>query len=192
MSTYDKTYYKAITTEQANRIKAYVGAAVRNIDSNDVEKFFMPLLGSLKNGHRYIVLGCRFGPTGTLYLHRINAYFQSPEHYDTGELIELTGNMSYPFRFPEVDYRIEQIIRKFISFLFEDGNTNRLQEQDSSQSGGEVYTGRPVYGEPDGLEYAAGRTCDEACAVRQGAGIIKPQAELSIRDGEVHETSWGD
>ena len=192
MSTYVRTYYKAISTEQANRIKAYINGALRKIDNNQVEKFFTPLLGSLKNGHRYLVFGCNYGPDGgPLRLAKVNAYFQHPDHYDVGELIELNGNMARPFSLPdEYDYRIEQIIWKFISFLFEDGNFDRLQEQETPESGGEVYPGRAVYGEPDRIEYAAGRSCDQASVICQREGLREPEVELSVRHGEVHKASW--
>ena len=191
MSTYVRTYYKAISTEQANRIKAYINGALRKIDNNQVEKFFTPLLGSLKNGHRYLVFGCNYGPDGgPLRLAKLNAYFQHPDHYDVGELIELKGNMAKPFSLPaEYDYRIEQIIWKFISFLFED-DTVGLQKQETPEPGGEVCTGRAVYGEPDRIEYAAGRSCDQASVVCQTEGIRKPEVQLSLRNGQVREASW--
>ena len=188
--TYARVYYKAISSEQANRIKGYVSAALRNIDSNEMEKFFAPLLGSLKRGHRYLVFGCQYPPEGgKLTLHRINAYFQHPDHYDVGELYELKGNMVWPFSFPNFDYRVEQIIKKFTSFLFED-DTVGLQKQETPESGGEVCTGRAVYGEPDRIEYAAGRACDQASVVCQTEGIRKPEVQLSLRDGKVREASW--
>lgn len=189
MSTYVKTYYKAISTEQASRIKAYISGALRKIDNNQVERFFAPLLGSLKNGHRYLVFGCNYGPEGgKLRLAKLNAYFQHPDHYDVGELVELNGNMAKPFILPsEYDYRIEQIIWKFVSFLFEDG-TDRLQREETPESGGDSYTGSVIYGEPDRAQYAAGRSCDQARAVCERKGVVEPKAQLSVRHGEVHES----
>lgn len=190
MSTYVKTYYKAISTEQSNRISGYIKCALALNDNFQVEKFFTPLLSSLKNGHRYLVFGCT-NQEGDLRLVKLNAYFQHPSRYDVGELIEINGDITDFFSLPTgVDDSVKQIIRKFISFLFEDGNFNRLQKQETPKSGGEVYPGRTVYGEPDRIEYAAGRSCDNASIVCQKEGLREPKVELSVRHGEVHKTSW--
>ena len=76
------------------------------------------------------------------------------------------------------------------NILLENGNVDRLQEQETAKSGGEVYPGRAVYGEPDRIEYAAGRSCDNASIVCQKEGLREPKVELSVRHGEVHKASW--
>ena len=193
MSTYTKTYYKAISTEQSNRIKAYITFELRKIDNYLVEKFFAPLLSSLKNGHRYLIFGCNYSESDkeSLKLVKLNAYFQHPFNYDVGELVEINSDITESFSLPnECDDSVKQIIRKFINILLENGNVNRLQEQETAKSGGEVYPGRTVYGEPDRIEYAAGRSCDNASIVCQKEGLREPKVELSVRHGEVHKASW--
>ena len=194
MSTYTKTYYKAISTEQSNRIKAYITYELFKIDNYRVQKFFDPLLTSLKNGHRYLVFGCNYSEPDkeSLILVKLNAYFQHPFNYDVGELVEINSDITESFSLPkEYDDSIKQIIRKFINILLENGNVNRLQEQETAKSGGEVYSGCAVYGEPNRIEYAAGRSCDEARVICQREGLREPKVELSVRHGEVHKTSWG-
>ena len=194
MSTYTKTYYKAISTEQSNRIKAYITYELLKIDNYRVKQFFEPLLNSLKNGHRYLIFGCNYSEPDkkSLILVRLNAYFQHPFNYDVGELVEINSDITESFSLPkECDDSIKQIIRKFINILLENGNVNRLQEQETAKSGGEVYSGCAVYGEPNRIEYAAGRSCDKARVVCQREGLREPKVELSVRHGEVHKTSWG-
>ena len=194
MSTYTKTYYKAISTEQSNRIRAYITFELRKIDNYQAEKFFAPLLNSLKNGHRYLIFGCNYSESNkeSLTLVRLNAYFQHPSNYDIGELVEINSDITDSFNLPnECDASIKQIIRKFINILLENGNVDRLQEQETAKSGGEVYSGCAVYGEPNRIEYAAGRSCDQARVICQREGLREPKVELSVRHGEVHKTSWG-
>ena len=134
MSTYAKTYYKAISTEQSNRISGYIKCALALNDNFQVEKFFTPLLSSLKNGHRYLVFGCT-NQEGDLRLVKLNAYFQHPSRYDVGELIEINGDITELFSLPNgFDDNVKQKIEYAYIEYYEDAGVYEIESKNNVNS----------------------------------------------------------